>query len=84
MDLKEAINRIEFEIEDDLKTKPFTIAGRMDIERIKQAREELDTLNKGIDELIEKLSIELNCYYKNPQELGIKIIQDLKKLKGSE
>lgn len=44
--------------------------------------EENNILNKGIDELIEKLSIQLNCYYKNPQELGDKIIKDLEKLKG--
>lgn len=90
MNLNEAINRIEFQIKDDLKLGKYTIAGIMDIERIIQAKNDLDTLNKGIDELIEKYEDRVDTLRQDYEiSTGIliydvlnDIIQDLKSLKG--
>lgn len=49
MDINEAIKRIEYEIEEDLKNKEVTIAGRIDIERIKQMQAELDNKDKQLE-----------------------------------
>jgi CRISPR/Cas system-associated endonuclease Cas3-HD len=55
--LKEAMERIEFEIEDSLKNKQTTIAGRIDVEIVKH---QLQAYKDKEDKLREYIDKEIN------------------------
>jgi len=76
--MEESISRLEYQIEDDLKTMKVTIAGRIDIERIKDLQQQNKDLQAKIDKIREVC--ENNMFGNELNEITILQILDKKEV----